>query len=120
MAAFLLKCKVDLPSDAAWAWLVQDAPHLATLLAAESERLTLSCVGDDPARRTVRMELHQGGAVGHFELALVDDPEGDMAVVWSGAVPEPMEDELEAVLVLQTVFRRWARRHAQPAPLAPG
>jgi hypothetical protein len=120
VAALLLRSHFDLPVDETWASLECAAPLLPALIAAEVPAIALVLKAPDRARLRVAMELRQGGVAGDFELGVVADPEGGSSVVWSGRMPLLAEDELEVVLALQTVFRRWARIMARSDNLEPG
>ena len=120
MGALRLQSRSDLPLDQTWAWLLAAAPDLPPLLAAAHPRLQLTLGAVDPAGRRLAMRLHQGPVTGPFELAAVAAEPGAASIVCSGEVPTGLDDELETVLVLQTVFRRWARVSAPSAPLEPG
>ena len=120
MAALLLRSRADLTVDRAWTWLVDAATDLPVLVRAADPRLTLTLGEIESGLHRMAMHLERGAVTGRFELAVVTEEDGAATIVWSGDVPEALEDELEAVLVLQTVFRRWVRIVAQPEPPAPG
>ncbi len=119
MGALLLRSRSDLPADRLWAWLLEAVTELPALVRAADPRLTLRLGEREPAAHRIAMQLERNAVAGRFELAVVTEDNGAATIVWSGEVPEAMEDELEAVLVLQTVFRRWVRVATQPEPLAP-